>query len=60
MFATVQVPSVLPRVVRIPSVKEGDTSVILLEEIIEKNIDNYLHILKIITIFAAEKSTKYN
>ena len=39
MFATVQVPSVLPRVVRIPSVKEGDTSVILLEEIIEKNID---------------------
>lgn len=39
MFATVQVPSVLPRVVRIPSMKEGDTSVILLEEIIEKNID---------------------
>lgn len=39
MFATVQVPSVLPRVVRIPSKKEGDTTVILLEQIIERNID---------------------
>lgn len=38
MFATVQVPSVLPRVVVIPSAKEGDTTVILLEEIIERNI----------------------
>ena len=38
VFATVQVPSVLPRVVQIPSVKEGDTTVILLEEIIERNI----------------------
>ena len=36
-FATVQVPSVLPRVVEIPSV-EGMKSVILLEEIIERNI----------------------
>ena len=41
MFATVQVPSVLPRVVRIPSVKEGDTSVILLEEIIDKLFLSY-------------------
>lgn len=39
VFATVQVPSVLPRVVMIPSVKKGDTTVILLEEIIERNID---------------------
>lgn len=34
-----QVPSVLPRVVQIPSKKDGDTRVILLEEIIERNID---------------------
>ncbi|MDC7290146.1 RNA degradosome polyphosphate kinase [Blautia schinkii] len=39
VFATVQVPSVLPRVVQIPSAKAGETSVILLEEIIERNID---------------------
>ncbi|MBQ4522527.1 MAG: RNA degradosome polyphosphate kinase [Lachnospiraceae bacterium] len=38
-LATVQVPSVLPRVVKIPSETEGKTAVILLEEIIEKNID---------------------
>ncbi len=36
-FATVQVPSVLPRIVRIPS-PEGETTVILLEEVIERNI----------------------
>lgn len=36
-FATVQVPSVLPRIVRIPG-GEGETVVILLEEIIERNI----------------------
>ncbi len=36
-FATVQVPSVLPRIVKLP---DGDgTSIILLEEIIEMNID---------------------
>lgn len=38
-FATVQVPSVLPRVIQIPSVKKGETTVILLEEIIERNIE---------------------
>lgn len=37
-FATVQVPSVLPRIVNIPSEKEGETCIILLEQIIEKNI----------------------
>ncbi len=37
-FATVQVPSVLPRVVVIPSEQEEDTTIILLEQIIEKNI----------------------
>lgn len=38
-FATVQVPSVLPRFVKIPSVIPGETTVILLEEIIERHID---------------------
>lgn len=37
-YATVQVPSVLPRLIPIPSVKEGEKSFILLEQIIEKNI----------------------
>ncbi|MDO4339399.1 MAG: RNA degradosome polyphosphate kinase [Eubacteriales bacterium] len=37
-FATVQVPSVLPRVIEIPSGKDGVRAVILLEEIIERNI----------------------
>ncbi len=37
-FATVQVPSVLPRVVRLPNDKEGNQVVILLEEIIERNM----------------------
>lgn len=36
-FATVQVPSVLPRIVQLPS-EEGRKSVILLEEVIERNI----------------------
>ena len=37
-FATVQVPSVLPRIVKIPSAEKGARSVILLEEIIERNM----------------------
>lgn len=37
-FATVQVPSGLPRFVEIPSETEGDKTFILLEQIIEKNI----------------------
>lgn len=40
-FATVQVPSVLPRIVQIPSAGQSDENVktvILLEEIIERNI----------------------
>ena len=39
-FATVQVPSVLPRVVTIPTDGDNCTTVILLEQIIEKNIQN--------------------
>lgn len=37
-FATVQVPSVLPRVIKIPS--DNGVSLILLEEIIERNIES--------------------
>ena len=37
-FATVQVPSVLPRIVELPA-DEGSRKVILLEEIIERNIE---------------------
>ena len=37
-FATVQVPSVLPRIVEIPSDNKDEKTVILLEEIIERNI----------------------
>lgn len=38
-FATVQVPSVLPRLIQIPSHKSEDRTFILLEQIIEQNID---------------------
>lgn len=38
-IATVQVPSVLPRIVEIPCDKEGETAIILLEEVIERNLD---------------------
>lgn len=37
-FATVQVPSVLPRLVEIPSEAEGGRTFILLEQMIERNI----------------------
>ena len=37
-FATVQVPSVLPRIVRIPASEEENKTFILLEQIIERNI----------------------
>lgn len=37
-FATVQVPSVLPRIVQIPSENDKERKVILLEEVIERNI----------------------
>ena len=37
-FATVQVPSVLPRIIELPKEKPEKRSVILLEEIIERNI----------------------
>lgn len=38
-FATVQVPSVLPRIVNLPDGHDGSRRVILLEQIIERNMD---------------------
>lgn len=38
-FATVQVPSVLPRIVQLPESSDGTRRVILLEQIIERNMD---------------------
>ncbi|MBO5144495.1 MAG: RNA degradosome polyphosphate kinase [Lachnospiraceae bacterium] len=38
-FATVQVPSVLPRIVQLPENEDGTRRVILLEQIIERNMD---------------------
>lgn len=38
-IATVQVPSVLSRVIILPSEQQGMTEIILLEEVIEKNLD---------------------
>ncbi len=37
-FATVQVPGVLPRIVQLPTESEKEKAVILLEEVIERNI----------------------
>ena len=37
-FATVQVPSVLPRIIELPAGKDGERRAILLEEVIERNI----------------------
>ena len=39
MFATVQVPTVLPRVVRIPDGKDGKMAGVLLEDLIKANLD---------------------
>ena len=38
-IATVQVPVVLSRIVQIPAENEGETAIILLEEVIERNLD---------------------
>lgn len=37
-FATVQVPAVLPRIIRLPNDQDGNQQVILLEQVIERNI----------------------
>lgn len=50
-FATVQVPSVLPRLVQIPSENPDDKVFILLEQIIEKNIDKLFLNYKVICAY---------
>ncbi len=50
-FATVQVPSVLPRIVEIPSVKEGGRTFLLLEQIIERNISKLFLNFKVVCAF---------
>ena len=50
VFATVQVPGVLPRLVQIPSA-EGKTCFVLLEQIIERNIDKLFSSYKVICAY---------
>ncbi len=50
-FATVQVPSVLPRVVQVPSDNPEDKTVILLEEIIERNISKLFLSYKVVCAY---------
>ena len=50
-FATVQVPAGLPRFVEIPSRKDGETTFILLEQIIEKNIGELFLNYKVLCAF---------
>ncbi len=50
-FATVQVPSVLPRFVEIPSRQEGEKTFILLEQIIEKNIGKLFLNYEVLSVF---------
>ncbi|WP_077609890.1 RNA degradosome polyphosphate kinase [Clostridium sp. Marseille-P2415] len=48
-FAMVQVPSVLPRIVELPVKKEGERAVILLEQIIERNMESLFLNYNVIT-----------
>ncbi|MFR3730039.1 RNA degradosome polyphosphate kinase [Lacrimispora sp.] len=48
-FAMVQVPSVLPRIVKLPSKEKGLQQVILLEEIIERNMERLFLNYNVIT-----------
>lgn len=50
-FATVQVPSVLPRMVEIPSEKENGRTFILLEQMIERNISKLFLNFKVVCAF---------
>lgn len=50
-FATVQVPSVLPRFVEIPSEVPGEKTVVLLEQIIEKNIQSLFLNYEVMSVF---------
>lgn len=48
-FATVQVPSVLPRIVELPEGEDGERAVILLEQVIERNIGSLFLNYNVIT-----------
>ncbi|MCI8874577.1 MAG: RNA degradosome polyphosphate kinase [Lachnospiraceae bacterium] len=50
-FSTVQVPSVLPRFVEIPSEKEGGRTFILLEQMIERNISKLFLNCKVVCAY---------
>ncbi len=50
-FATVQVPSVLPRIVQIPSENPEDKVYILLEQMIERNIDKLFLNYKVLSAY---------
>jgi polyphosphate kinase 1 len=50
-FATVQVPSVLPRLIRIPSSNEDNATFILLEQVIEKHINQLFLNYKVICAY---------
>lgn len=50
-FATVQVPSVLPRFIEIPSGEKGHKTLILLEQVIEMNIQNLFLNYKVICAY---------
>lgn len=51
IFATVQVPSVLPRVVEIPGASQEDTCFILLEQIIERNLGKLFSNYKVLCAY---------
>lgn len=51
IFATVQVPSVLPRVVEIPGDDKEDTCFILLEQIIERNLGKLFSNYKVLCAY---------
>jgi polyphosphate kinase len=48
-FAMVQVPSVLPRIVKLPTREKGEQAVILLEQIIERNMGSLFLNYNVIT-----------
>lgn len=50
-FATVQVPSVLPRFIEIPSEEKGQKTLILLEQVIEMNIQKLFLNYKVICAY---------
>lgn len=50
-FATVQVPSVLPRIIEIPSEKEGGRTFLLLEQMIERNISKLFLNCKVVCAY---------